>query len=245
MRLSRFYTPQPLSLHQSVTIEERPSHYMLRVLRLQIGDQVILFNGDGNEYSGVIEDTKSKRALVMIQQIESKNNESPLWIELGQGISKGERMDFVIQKSIELGVNLITPLWTQRSQSRLKGERMHKRQLHWQGIVHSSCEQSGRVIVPELSQDQTLLDWCSINNNTDLNLVLNPLSSRRLNDLPRCARVRLLIGPEGGLNNEEISHAEDSGFVSVGLGPRVLRTETAALATISALQLLWGDFGNR
>ena len=241
MSLSRFYTEQPLSPRQSVVLETAVSHHLLRVMRLKAGDALLLFNGDGREYQAVVQDCDNKRARVLVQKCRQPDRESKLRITLGQAISRGERMDFVLQKSVELGVDSITPLWTKRSQVRLSGQRLEKRLSHWHGVIRSACEQSGRVFLPQLHSAVNLPDWCQFKAKQSLQLVLDPSASLRLSDLNPVRDIRILIGPEGGLANEEIGMAEQSGFKRVRLGPRTLRTETAALATLAAVQTLWGD----
>ena len=241
MRLPRFYTEQLLCEGQNVTIEAAASHHLLRVLRLKQGDSLLLFNGDGKEYQGVVEESDKKQARLLIQKSRCPHRESKLHIALGQGISRGERMDFVVQKSVELGVESITPLWTKRSQVQLGGKRLEKRLAHWRGIIRSACEQSGRVYLPELHSATELPDWCNVNDTGSLQLVLDPTASLQLSDLTPIRNIRILIGPEGGLQDDEIGRAENCGFRRIRLGPRILRTETAALATVAAVQALWGD----
>jgi len=241
VRLPRFYTERSLSLWKSVTLEETTSHHLLRVLRLKPGESLLLFNGDGKEYQAVLEESVKMQARVMVQKSQQPDRESKLHITLGQGISRGERMDLVVQKSVELGVDSITPLWTKRSQVQLSGKRLEKRLSHWRGVIRSACEQSGRVYLPELHSATKLADWCSIDGNRFLQLVLDPSASLQLSDLNPARDIRILIGPEGGLEGDEMSMAEGSGFKRIRLGPRILRTETAALATVAAVQALWGD----
>jgi len=244
MRVPRFYTAQTLASDSSVILEEDTSHHLLRVLRLRNGDPLILFNGDGNEYMSVVEEAGKKQATVQIRRVQQVARESKLRISLGQGISRGERMDFALQKAVELGVAAVTPLWTKRSQVQLSGSRLEKRLSHWQGVVRSACEQSGRVVLPALHDTSGLDSWCSGQANTALKLVLDPAASVSLKQLAPATEVCVLIGPEGGLDNEEIQRAADNGFQRIRLGPRILRTETAALATLSALQTLWGDLAD-
>jgi len=244
MRMSRVYIDQPLAEDTDVSLDERSSHYLLRVLRQKPGDALLVFNGDGHEYNATLEQVTKKQATVHLQSRRSPQRESPLHIEIGQGVARGERMDFVLQKSVELGVNIISPLWTCRSQVQLNGNRLEKRQSHWLGVVHSACEQSGRVVVPVLQPPLDIHSWMTTPWNGS-SLVLSPHSDTTLKDLRPAARVRVLIGPEGGLEDNEISEAEANDFQTVRLGPRILRTETAALATLAALQTLWGDLATQ
>lgn len=240
MRISRFYTRQQLADRKSVELDEETSHYISRVLRLKVGAPLILFNGDSRDYHAVLNRADKKQINAGILRAEPTSRESKLHIALGQGISRGERMDFVLQKSVELGVNAITPLWTVRSQVQLNGKRLEKRMSRWQGVIRSACEQSGRSVLPELGEACLLSDWCTETNGA-LQLVLDPEAEINLGELAPTNRTRILIGPEGGLDAGETELAVSAGFQRVRLGPRVLRTETAALAAISALQTLWGD----
>jgi 16S rRNA (uracil1498-N3)-methyltransferase len=243
MRISRFYTRQQLADRESVELNEETSHYISRVLRLKVGAPLVLFNGDSNDYHAVVDRVGKKQVNVSMLHAEPTSRESKLHISLGQGIARGERMDFVLQKSVELGANAITPIWTARSQVQLHGKRLEKRMSHWQGVIRSACEQSGRSVMPELGNACLLSDWCTEKNGA-LQLVLDPDAEMNLGELAPANRIRVLIGPEGGLDAREAEIAVSAGFQRVRLGPRVLRTETAALATISALQTLWGDLAN-
>ncbi|MGD8934986.1 MAG: 16S rRNA (uracil(1498)-N(3))-methyltransferase [Thiogranum sp.] len=242
MRMPRLYTRQPLAVGESVVLEQAPSHHLLRVLRLQAGDRVLVFNGEGKEYRGTLAGADGKLARLRLDDGNEPQRESNLHISLGQGVSRGERMDLVVQKAVELGVQAITPLWTRRSQVQLSGQRLDKRLSHWRGIVQAACEQSGRVHLPTLNSAARLADWLQAPLDTAAGIVLDPEADLTLHQLGRRDRVRVLIGPEGGFDNEEVECAVMAGYQRVRLGPRILRTETAALATLSALQTLWGDF---
>jgi len=241
MRVSRVYIEQPLAENTTVALDERNSHYLLRVLRLKPGAALRAFNGDGHEYHAVLEQIGKKHATIAIGECLSPQRESPLHIEIGQGVARGERMDYVLQKSVELGASAIVPLWTQRAQPSLDGKRLEKRLLHWRGVVQSACEQSGRVIVPALQAPRDIDSWLA-SPWDGLSLALSPTATATLKDLQAATRVRVLVGPEGGLEDAELETAEANGFQSVCLGPRILRTETAAPAILAALQTLWGDF---
>ncbi len=240
MRVSRLYIDHPLSENTDVMLEAHSSHYLLRVLRLKPGDALLVFNGDGHEYSATLEQATRKQAALRLREKTSPQRESPLCIEIAQGVARGERMDFVLQKSVELGANIISPLWTRRAQVKLDGKRLDKRLSHWLGVVHSACEQSGRVRIPALQAPRDLDSWLTTPWEGQ-QLVLSPRATSTLKDLQPASRVRVLVGPEGGLDEGEISKAEANGFQAIQLGPRILRTETAALATLAALQTLWGD----
>ena len=242
MRIPRFYTEQSVVLRQTVLLEPAPSHHLLKVLRLQPGDPVVLFNGDGKEYQAVLESTQGKQACLAVGSVSEPLRESRLHISLGQGISRGERMDLVMQKAVELGVNEITPLWTRRSQVQLSGQRLDKRLSHWRGITQAACEQSGRVHIPACHPARSLADWLGNTGGEGRGIVLDPEAVTTLHDIEPLTRVQVLIGPEGGLEQEEVESAAAAGFQRVRLGPRILRTETATLAALAALQTLWGDF---
>jgi 16S rRNA (uracil1498-N3)-methyltransferase len=250
MRYPRFYQATPLPLNSTIALTEDAFGHAIRVLRLQKGDHILLFNGEiknGNGYDVLAEivEVSKKSAQVLLKQQFTIANESPLHIHLGQGISRGDRMDYTLQKSVELGVSKITPLFTERCGVKLTGERLTKKVQQWQKIVISACEQSGRVLVPEVTNPVTLDDW--LNEQTlALKLNLHPKASHSIMTLT-CDmaahenKTRLLIGPEGGLSDNEIENANKAGFIDVLLGPRVLRTETAALTAITALQCRFGD----
>jgi 16S rRNA (uracil1498-N3)-methyltransferase len=244
MRVPRFYTTQSLVVNQAVLLEASPSHHLLKVLRAKAGDPVILFNGDGHEYRAFLQGSEGKLARIAVTGMSTPQRESGLHISLGQGISRAERMDLVIQKAVELGVAEITPLWTRRSQVQLSGQRLEKRLSHWRGILLSACEQSGRVHLPQLHTATRLDGWLGAPAE-GLRLVLDPQASRVLHDIEPQIRVEILLGPEGGFEDGEMESALAAGFAPVRLGPRVLRTETATLAALAALQTLWGDFATR
>jgi 16S rRNA (uracil1498-N3)-methyltransferase len=189
----------------------------------------------------VYEGNEDKLARVHIASAHEPLRESRLHIHIGQGISRGERMDMVMQKSAELGVQAITPLWTQRSQVQLDGKRLARRLSHWEGIVVSACEQSGRVQLPSLTPACSLPEWLSTRIENETRLVLDPEAEQVLKDITPMQKVCVLIGPEGGLEGSEIEKAVANGFNRVKFGPRILRTETATLAILAAMQTLWGD----
>jgi 16S rRNA (uracil1498-N3)-methyltransferase len=233
--MTRIYQASELSPHSTITLDEFASHHLARVLRATIGDKVILFNGQGGEYSGVIQQINKKTVMVDLKEFIARDVESSLEIWLAQGISRGEKMDYTIQKAVELGVSKIIPLFSERCNVKLDSERSEKRIQHWQSVMISACEQSGRNRVPEIIMPQSLENWLP-NVQADFRLVLSPYAECKLKQLaiPSKARVVLLIGPEGGLSDQEISLAVTHGFQALNLGPRVLRTETAAVAAITA-----------
>jgi len=246
MSKTRIYQNSDFTLNETVKLSDDAFGHIVRVLRLVEGDLITLFNGNESyQYEAKLVDVKKKAASVEILSQEKITNESPLNVHLGQGVSRGDRMDFTLQKSVELGVNKITPLFTERCGVKLSADRLAKKREQWQKIVISACEQSGRCVVPEVTEPMLLQDW--LKQETDaLKLNLHPKAKHSIMTLPmeKVAseqRVRLLIGPEGGLSDTEIEQANQTGFQDILLGPRVLRTETAALTAITALQCRFGD----
>ncbi|MEL4430292.1 16S rRNA (uracil(1498)-N(3))-methyltransferase [Shewanella mangrovisoli] len=243
MRVPRIYQPHPLAVNQQLNLDEDGAAHIGKVLRMGSGEHISLFNGDGNDYLAEIVDAGKKSVTVNVLSCEANPSESPLNLHLGQVISRGDRMEFTIQKSVELGVNTITPLFSDRCGVKLTGERLEKKIQQWQKIVISACEQSGRSQVPIVRPAMELQEWCS-EPTSALKLNLHPRAAHGINGLDLShTRVRLLIGPEGGLSAEEIAMTETYQFTDVLLGPRVLRTETASLTAITALQLRFGDLG--
>lgn len=239
MRLSRFYIAAPLSLGQHALPEEQ-AHYIGRVLRHGVGDAVQLFDGSGQEYLGQLIEVGKKSVRVELTEQLPGQPDSPLRVHLGQGLSRGERMDWAIQKATELGVAEITPIVSERCEVRLKDERADKRLAHWQQVAISACEQCGRSTVPVIHPPLLLADWL-VQVEADLKLVLHPVAEPLVSHA-KPASLAFLIGPEGGLNDAEVSQAVAANFQAARLGPRVLRTETAAAVALSVAQQLWGDF---
>jgi 16S rRNA (uracil1498-N3)-methyltransferase len=239
----RLYLPIEVPAHGVCELPPEQSHHAVHVLRLAAGDAVIAFDGRGNQYAATIERVSKSRVTLTLGEPQAVDRESPLDVTLAQGISSGERMDYTIQKAVELGVGAIQPLATERSVVRLGAERAAKRLAHWQGVVIAACEQSGRNRVPPVLPVAPLANWLGGLSPGALRLTLTPAASRRLAELERpAAPMMLLVGPEGGLSPREHADAIASGFTSIRLGPRVLRTETAAVAALAAMQTLWGDF---
>ncbi len=236
----RFYTAQPLSAGHAITLEAGPSRHIASALRLREGAQLRLFDGAGGEYLAEISSIARQAVSVVIKEIIPEEREASQPITLGIGISIGERMDLVVQKSTELGVAEIQPLVTERTEVRLKGEREEKKRRHWQQVAISACEQCGRNRVPAIGKPQALAEWVG-SAAADLKLVLHHRSNRGLAETAAPTSVALLVGPEGGLSGAEIEAAQAAGFRPLALGPRVLRTETAPLAALSILQFHWGD----
>ncbi|QLF93924.1 16S rRNA (uracil(1498)-N(3))-methyltransferase [Pseudomonas sp. ABC1] len=240
MRLSRFFIDAPLTLGQHELPEEQ-AHYIGRVLRLQAGAAVQLFDGSGQEFLGTVLESGKKRVSVELNEAFAGQPESPLHIHLGQGLSRGERMDWAIQKATELGASEITPIVSERCEVRLNDERADKRLAHWRQVAISACEQCGRSVVPKINSPQPLAQWLTL--AAELKLVLHPVAEP-LASHARPASLAFLIGPEGGLSDSEVEQAHRNGFHSARLGPRVLRTETAPVVALSVAQQLWGDFSN-
>jgi len=236
MRQSRIYTPQPLISTDTIDLEGPASHYLARVLRLSGGDPLILFNGDGRDYSAEILAVQRHCVTVKLGVGRTIDNESPLKITLVQAISRGERMDYSLQKATELGVFCIQPINSQRVEVRLDAKRRAKRQAHWQGVVISACEQSGRAVVPEVKPPCSLDEWLAVDNATP-QLILDPLAERKLSSFPvKAGDVSILIGPEGGFTRKELDGATTRGAEAVSLGPLIVRTETAGPVAVALLQ---------
>jgi len=240
--ISRFYCPIPLHSGRTVTLPPEAAHHALRVLRLRSGDELVLFDGLGGEYPGhMVEATRTVR--VALQDRRDIEREAPLALTLAQALPAGDKMDWVVQKAVELGATTIQPLQAKRSVVRLAGERADKRLAHWQQVAISACEQSGRNRLPEIGAIVDLPHYLAMPRGENETLVLlSPQQGIRLSALPKPpAGVTLLIGPEGGFDEGEESAALSVGFQPVSLGPRVLRSETAGLAAMAAILALWGD----
>ena len=225
---------------------QQQAHHAVRVLRLKAGDAVVLFNGDGAEYAAIISEAGRDRLALEVTGRTAVDRESPLAVTLAQAVSGGERMDYTVQKAVELGAAAIQPLTAERSVVRLQGERAAKRTEHWQSVVVASCEQCGRnrlpQVLPLLAFDAYLAGQ-AVRRDGALRLMLSPRSARGLREFDRPAgAIVLLAGPEGGFSPPEERAAGQAGFLPARLGPRVLRTETAAVAALAAIQTLWGDF---
>jgi len=241
MRIQRVYTGQPLATGVEITLEESASHHLHHVLRLQAGDQIHLFN-DGCEYAATLGRIGKHGATALLNQRVREESRPALSIHLLIGISRGERMDFALQKATELGVTRITPIFTKRCVVKLNAKKQASRLEHWDRIIINACEQSGRCRLPRL--DVPLEVGTAVTKHHEgTALLLDHRSDRTLHQLaPPQGSVTILIGPEGGLSAEERELAGAQGFTGIRLGPRVMRTETAPLAAIAAIQTLWGDF---
>ncbi len=242
MNLPRFYCREALSPGAHVELPEPVARHAVRVLRLPPGAPMILFDGRGGQYPARIERIERDRVYAELSAWEDAECESPLAITLVQALQAGDKMDFTIQKAVELGVRDIVPVESRRSVLRLAGERAAKRVAHWQGVVASACEQCGRNQVPLVAPVEKLESWLSRPANGVLRLMLDPEAETSFASIRPEGVVQLLIGAEGGLDPQEMVAARQAGFRGVRLGPRVLRTETAGLAALAVMQAMWGDF---
>lgn len=243
MRIPRIYHTGSLAVGQVVALSVEATQHLVKVLRLKNDAPLILFNGDNHQYDAVLL-LQGKKAVAKIVEKHFVNRESGLNIQIVQGISRGSRMDYTIQKAVELGVNAIFPVVTLRGNVKLSEERAENRLQHWQKVAQSACEQCGRNIVPIISPPQSLVEWLVNLTTPALRLVLAVGATETLKDitiLPENQTIILLIGPEGGLSEEEVQMAEKMKFSRLSLGPRVLRTETAAVVAMSIAQAKWGD----
>ncbi|WP_406672735.1 16S rRNA (uracil(1498)-N(3))-methyltransferase [Natronospira sp.] len=236
MRIPRVLLDAQLAVGQELSLTRDTAHHLRRVLRLKDGHPVQVFDGRGHEHEGELlgEDR------VLIGESIEREVESPLALTLVQGISRGNRMDYSLQKAVELGVSAIHPIFCERSVVRLDEKRLAKRMAHWQGVIVSACEQCGRNRLPELGTPSTLMD--SPPNPDGLGLFLDPNGSETLSSLERHDSMTLVVGPEGGLSDLELTVLREAGYRGIRMGPRILRTETAGVAALAALQALHGDF---
>ena len=243
----RFYTDVPLAIGVGIQLSESAAGHAIRALRLNVGDSAIVFNGDGFDYTCTLTEIKKNAVFAIINSAKKIANESHLNITLLQAISSGDRMDFTIQKAVELGVTSIQPFMSQRSVVKLSSERAEKRTEHWQNIAIAACEQSGRAVVPKvyapLSVSQLFAQFNTLTETSACKITLAPNATSQLKSMQKpTGTIYVLIGAEGGLTDDEISISITHGFQSIQLGTRILRTETAAVAAIAAIQTLWGDF---
>lgn len=244
MRIPRLYHPEDLAVGVQIQLSAIAFQHAVRVLRLRQGAPVILFNGQGGEYQASLCEIGKRSAQARIEAFIGREAEALLPITLGQCISKSEHMDFAVQKATELGVAAIQPLFSERSTAPLQHERLQKKWSHWHGIIVNACEQCGRNRLPLLHDTLMLESWLQETTPAALRLVLAPTARHSLRQLPvpgTSDGVIILIGPEGGLSEQEVQLAQASGFTPISLGPRILRTETAALTALSAVLTLWGD----
>lgn len=244
MRLTRVYIDAALEPGTRVALQGSAASHVTRVLRLRPGDALTLFNGRGGQYAGSIENSHAGSVTVAVGSHSAVERESPLTLTLAQGVSRGERMDLVVQKATELGVSGLVPVLTERSVVRVDPQQAPRKIAHWRGIAIAACEQSGRNRVPEVATPLALREFTGMARGAvgGARLLLSPGAALRLDDVPApVTDVTVLIGPEGGLTESEEDLARSAGFAPVRLGPRVLRTETAAIAALTLLQRKFGD----
>jgi 16S rRNA (uracil1498-N3)-methyltransferase len=243
MRQIRIHVDSALAPGAELALPGQAAEHVARVLRLVVGDPVTLFNGDGNDYPSTIHTLDKRAVIVRVQSSQAITNESPLMLTLAQGIARGDKMDLIVQKATELGVARIVPLLTERSEVKLDPSRAEKRLQHWRAVAASACEQSGRARVPEIVSAHPLSSWLSgLAHDGALRLALLPDAGKSSRDLRFGAAGGLLVvGPEGGLGERDISALKAAGFEGLRLGPRILRTETAGLTALASLQALHGD----
>lgn len=239
MRSTRIYVEQALSVNNTVTLTEKAHHHLAVVLRARLNDIVVLFNGDGFEYSGVISAISKKNTQIHLTLSNANLNESPLHLHLGQCISQNNRFDFAVQKACEMGVSTLTPIISDHSQKMAKPQ-LTKRMGHWQQVAINAAEQSHRAVVPTIQTPIALSEWLNMRDE-DEKWVCAIGGKTPTKSVHNINRLALLIGPEGGLSKEEVRHSIDHGFKTIAIGNRVLRTETAPIAAISLAQFFWGD----
>jgi 16S rRNA (uracil1498-N3)-methyltransferase len=243
MRRIRAHVTQSLAVGSELTLEDTAADHLVRVLRLRTGDEVVLFNGDGADYAAVLCEAGRRRVTARVLRSEEVATESPLRVTLAQALARGDKMDLVVQKATELGATAIVPLLTERSEVRLDAGRAGKRVEHWRAVAASACEQCGRARLPEIAPLQGIETWSrSLPGDGPMRVALLPEATMRVRDLPSpTAGIVLMAGPEGGLGKRDIAVLTAAGFAGLNLGPRILRTETAGLAALAALQALHGD----
>ena len=242
MRVPRIYTDQPLRPGREVVLPEQAGEHVARVLRLERGHPLILFNGDGHEYDASLAALAKRSVTAAVTAIRSVDREAPLPLTLAQGIARGEKMDWILQKATELGVARIVPIITERTEVKLDEERAERRLAHWTSVVAGACEQSGRTRLPALEPPQRLDRWLGALGEAGLRLALLPDGEIHLRQLPQMENgATLVVGPEGGLSDNDVALLAQTGFGGLRLGPRILRTETAGIAALAALQAVFGD----
>lgn len=241
MRCPRFFFPELPRAAVEVTLPDTVFRHAVQVLRLKSGSPIRLFDGHGYECEATLVDVQRREAVARLEQPLETATESSLSITLMQGISRGERMDFAIQKAVELGVTRIMPVVTERCNVPMDATRADKRQAHWQGVIISACEQSGRSVLPELMPVTPWTEALSV--SAACKIVLSPEATQTVRQLQPASELALLIGPEGGLTEQEVMQAIEYDFNAIQFGPRILRTETASAAALAVLQSMWGDLG--
>lgn len=241
MRIPRFYIDNNIVIDHTLDMPTELAHYMSNVLRLKVGTPIVLFNGNGSDYPSEIVDITKRKASVLVNSQIALSVESPLHLHLGQGVSKGDRMDIALQKAVELGVSEITPIITENCNVKLDEQRWQKKLQGWKKLIIGACEQSQRNVVPNLHPPMSIQQWLGQTSDLD-KIILAPGAKTYLSGLARPQKgFRLIIGPEGGLSEKEVYTAQELGYTAVNIGSRILRTETAAIASLSILQSLHGD----
>lgn len=245
MRMTRVYIDAPLSEGLSVELPEQASGHLVRVLRLREGDTCVLFNGNGHDFDARIINIGKRGVQADVIAARKLENESPLSITLLQAIARGEKMDLILQKATELGIAQVIPVHSERSEVKLDGARAIKRLAHWRGVVASACEQSGRATLPVVMEPQALMPAVAAADLPGNRFYLSPLAASGIDALgaPADERLMIAVGPEGGWSSRDLQALDDAGFIGLKFGPRILRTETAGLAAIAALQAKFGDLG--
>ena len=241
MRVSRLYVDAALNVGGRIELDDDAAHYVRSVLRLKQDQAIVVFNGQGGEYHARFSEVSRKAVRAEIESHVARDVESPLAIHLGLGISRGDRMDWAVQKAVELGVTQLTPLITERCVIKFNDDKKQQRFDHWHGIIRHAAEQSGRTCLPKLHPVTSFAEW--VDMQTELRVFLDPYANHSLHDVtPENQRLTLLSGPEGGFSDQEREFARQAGFTAVRMGARILRTETAVLSALTAAQTLWGDF---
>ena len=243
MRVPRIYTDQPLRTGHEVLLPEQAGEHVARVLRLERGHPLILFNGDGREYDATLAGLAKRAVTAEVTGMREADREAPLQLTLAQGIARGEKMDWILQKATELGVARIVPIVTERTEVKLDEERAERRLAHWTQVIAGACEQSGRNRLPDIELPQRLDRWLgTLGDAAAMRLALLPNCDSTLRQLPQLDNGAIVVvGPEGGLSDHDVAMLTQSGFRGLRLGPRILRTETAGIAALAALQALYGD----
>jgi len=242
MRIPRFYIKQTLALDLTIELPTDIHRHAIQVLRLKVGEHIILFNGQGGEYLACLIRAEKRKSVVSIISFDDINRESPLNTSLALAMIKSDKMDFAIQKAVEMGVYSIQPLYTNRSVVNIKKNRLEKKMAHWQGIIHGACEQSGRTSLPTIQAPTSLESWLQ-KSTSSIRLAMLPGEYPRISALtpPQNHQISLIVGPEGGFTEQEVEQLLAANITGIQFGPRILRAETAAIAGLSLCQQLWGD----
>ncbi len=242
MRIPRIYTPQALTANSIITLEEQASHHLIKVLRLSTNHPITLFNGKGGCYSAHIETPHKKAAAIRVLEFTDSNLDSPLATHIAIGLSKGDKLELIIQKATELGVHSISPITSQHSDVKMNQERADKKLRQWQHIAISACEQSGRNTVPTIHPVQSYAQWVSNINPSDTVALFHTRGGKKLSELEQPNNLHLCFGPEGGFSEAEVAALTSKHHQVLTLGRRILRAETAPIACLGAVQVMWGDW---